>query len=410
MTPFHKPTLLVLLFILALTRSGFAQRFDYDDKIFFADSVKKIKLWTYIEGDKSFRHYQDAVESATRILNKKGYLVDVAEYKPGLGIPAQEWMNNTIMGLRKNEAFLQIPTRITKSDALGPAQKPQTVVMDESRAIMLTHQYYGNFDTVKINYISRASSHVFVNWGKPSRTALVPVYSKTQKVDSRDIYLAVKYTLGGIPACKQPSAAWVSYDTLRNNRVPIEICLFGGYTLPSQMDVLQQSGTTSLNAANFNGNAQYGLEISVGVAKNVDFNFQYRRLVTLVDVNTPIQKQAGPVRMNQNYMLLGTNYNFRVNKTISPYAGISLGGLNLVPADTYFRSVWYFALETQGGVKFYVSKRIGFRLQADLCYSVHAIKASFLYSDDVYHNIPVDAMSNMLQVGFSGGLIIRLDN
>lgn len=408
MTPFHQLTLLTLLFILAMTRSGFAQRFEYDDKIFFADSVKKIKLWTYIEGDKSFRRYQDAVESATRILNKKGYLVDVAEYKPGPGIPAQEWMNNTIMGLRKNEAFLEIPTRITKSDALDPAQQPQTVVLDESGEVMLTQQYHSNFDTVKINYFSRASSRVFVNWGKPSRTALVPVYSKTQKVDSRDIYLAVKYTLGGIPACKHPSAAWVSYDTLRK-RIPIEICLFGGYTLPSQMDV-QQYETTSIDAANFNGNAQYGLEISVGVTKNIDFNIQYRRLVTLVDMNTPIQKQAGPVRMNQNYMLFGTNYNFRINKTISPYAGISLGALNLVPADTYFRDVWYFALGTQGGVKFYVSKRIGFRLQADLCYSVHAIKASFLYSDDVTHNVPVDAVSNMLQVGFSGGLIIRLDN
>ena len=408
MTSFLKLTLLALLYILTMTRSGFAQRFNYDDKIYFADSVKKIRLWTYIEGDKSFRRYQDAVEAATRILNNKGYLVDVAEYKPGLGIPAQEWMNNTIMGLRKNEAFLEIPTRITKSDALGPAQQPQTVVLDEHGSIMLTQQYYSNFDTVKISYFSRASSIVFVNWGQPSRTALVPVYSRTQKVDSRDIYLAVKYSLGGIPACKHPSAAWVSSDTLRK-RIPIEICLFGGYTLPSQMDV-QQYGTESPEAANFNGNAQYGLEISVGVAKNFDFNVQYRRLTTLVDVNTPIQKQAGPVRMNQNYMLFGTNYNFRVNQTISPYIGISLGGLDLVPAKTYFRSVWYFALGTQGGVKFYVSKRIGFRLQADLYYSVHAIKASFLYSDDVYNNIPVDAMSNMLQVGFSGGLIIRLDN
>jgi hypothetical protein len=408
MTPTHKPALLLLLFILALTRSGLAQRFDYDDKIFFADSVKKIRLWTYIEGDNSFRRYKDAVESATSILNKKGYLVEVAEYKPGIGIPAQEWRNNTILGLGKNEAFLEIPTRIIKSDALGPAQQSQTVILDESGAVMYSHQAPGNFDTIKINYFSRASSHLFVNWGKPSRTALAPVYSRTQKVDSRDIYLAVKYTLGGIPDCKHPSAAWVSYDTL-HNKVPIEICLFGGYTLPSQMDV-QQTGTTLLDAAKFNGNAQYGLEISVGVTKNVDFNVQYRRLVTQVDVNTPIQKQAGSLRMNQNYMLLGTNYNFRVNKTISPYAGISLGGLNLVPGDTYFRSVWFFALGAQGGVKFYVSKRIGFRVQADLCYSVHAVKASFLYSDDVTHNVPVDAMSNMLQVGLTGGLIIRLDN
>jgi hypothetical protein len=410
MNSFRKPATLTVLCILALTLSAVAQRFDYTDKVFFADSVKKIKVWSYIEGDKSFRRYQDAIESAKKTLNKKGYLVDVAEYDPGSGIPAQEWMNSMIMQLKKNEAFLEIPTSITMSDALGPDRKPQTVVWSENGTTMFTVQYQKDFDSVTVDYFSRASSRVFVNWGKPGVTAMVPVFSRTEKAASRDIYLLVKQTLGGVPASNHPSADWVSYDTIHEKGIPIEICIFGGYTLPSQMDVLQQRGTTSIDVANFNGNAQYGLEISLGLTRNIDINIQYRRMVTLVDVNTPIQEQAGPVRMNMNYMLMGANYNFRVNKLISPYAGIGLGGLNIVPSDTYFRNVWYFFVGTQGGVKLYISKRIGFRLQAELCYSVHAVGAPFLYSSDIYQNIPVDAMSNMLQVGFTGGLILRLGN
>jgi hypothetical protein len=57
--------ILILFFFLAGVPTAFPQRFDYDDKIYFADSIKRIKLWTYIEGDYSFRQYRDAVQSAT---------------------------------------------------------------------------------------------------------------------------------------------------------------------------------------------------------------------------------------------------------------------------------------------------------------------------------------------------------
>jgi hypothetical protein len=251
---------------------------------------------------------------------------------------------------------------------------------------------------------------LYVNWKIPSRSEFVPVYSKEQKLESGDIYVAVTHTLGGIPASKHPAVIPASPDTLKNNRVSVEITLFGGYTLSSKMDVLEESGPTDLYPANFSGSLQYGIEIGTGVSKNFDVNIQYRRLSTDVDVNTPLRKNAGSLTMNQNYMLFGTNFNLRVSKVISPYTGISLGGLNIVPEDDYFRSVWYFIIGVQAGTKFYLSKRIGLRLQAEVLYQVHPVKASFLYSDDVYKNIPIDAMSNMLQFGFSAGFILRLGN
>jgi hypothetical protein len=402
--------ILVIIFILAATRIGYAQRFDYDDKIYFGDSVKRIKLWTYIEGDYSFRRYQDAVKSATLALNKKGYLVDVLTYDIGQGIPAQEWEYKIISGLKKSEAFLEISTQIKKHDVTNSSISSGMVITNEKGVVIFSQDWHGETDSVKTSYSCKAFSRLYINRKIPSRTAFVPVYSKTQKLESGDIWLAVTYSLGGIPSSKHPAIKVVPSDTIRNNKIPIEICLFGGYIFSSKMDVIQESASPILNSANFTGNLQYGLEIGLGVSKNIDIIIQYRRLSTVVDVNTPIQEKAGSVTMNQNYMLIGTNFNFRVSKLISPYTGISLGSLNMVPTDDYFRTVWYFIIGAQAGTKFYLSKRIGLRIQAEVFYQVHPIKASFLYSDDVYKNIPVDAMSNMLQVGISAGFILRLGN
>jgi hypothetical protein len=284
------------------------------------------------------------------------------------------------------------------------------VITNERGAVIFSQNWHDIFDSVRTNYSCKAFSRLFVNWKIPSRIAFVPVYSKKQKLESGDIYLAVTYTISGIPTSKHPAITTTSSDTIRNNRVPIEICLFGGYTFPSKMDILEESGSTNLYAAKFNGNVQYGLEISFGISKSVDINIQYRRLGNVVDVYTPIQKEAGSLTIDQNYILVGTKFNFRGSKVISPYTGINLGALNMVPIDKYFRNVWYFIIGVQGGTKFYFSRWIGLQLQAEIFYQVHPIKAPFLYSDDATHNIPVDAMSNMLQIGISAGFILRLGN
>jgi hypothetical protein len=387
MKPLTRLKILVLFLILAGTRTGFAQRFDSHDKIYFADSVKTIKVWTYVEGDKSFRHYQEAINSTTVALNKKGYLVDIIAFETGKGIPAQIWENNIISELKNGEAFLEISTQIKKYDKRDRVNPSETMIRDEKGRDIFAQ-----------------------DWQGISRNSFVPVYSKTRKLESGDIYFAVASTLSDIPGSKHPAITTTLSDTIRNNKIPIEISLFGGYTFPSKMDILEESGSTSLYTAKFSGNLQYGLEIGFGITKSIDINIQYRRLGTVVDVNTPIQEKTGSLTINQNYMLAGTNFNFRVSKVISPYAGICLGALNMVPADNYFRDVWYFIIGVQGGTKFYISRRIGLRLQAEVLYQMHPQKAPFLYSDDATHNTPVDAMSHMLQVGLSAGFILRLGN
>jgi len=409
MNTFVRLQILILFFLFTGPGIGLAQRFAQNDKIHFSDSIRTIKLWTYIVGDTSFRRYVEAVKSARFELNKKGYTVEVVVYKKGQNFSAQEWKNKTILELKKNEAFLEIPTQVKKYEVNVPSGPPTSVMLNSTGAVVYSIDYR-NIDSLQTKYYCKASSMLYVNRNIPSRTPLVPFYSRSQELKSGNIDQAVKYSLGGIPSSKHPPEKFSSFENSSNTKVPIEITAFGGYTFASKMNVLEENGSNTLYNAKFSGNAQYGLEIGIGLSKNLDVTIQYRRVNTIVDINTPKRKDAGSLSMNQNYLLLGLDYNIRVSKVISPYAGIRLGALNITPVDNYFRDVWYFAAGIQVGSKFYLSKRVGLRVQADLLYQIHPVKAPFLYSDDVYQNVPIDAMSNMPQLGLSAGIFLRIGN
>lgn len=176
MNTFFRLQILILFFIFAGVRINFAQRLDYDDKVFFSDTVKTIKLWSYIEGDTSFRRYQEAVKSAITELNRKGYNVEILTYKKNQVASAQEWKNKIIMELNKNEAFLEIPTQVKKSEVNVPYGPPTTVMLNSVGAVVFSMDYR-NIDSLKTKYSCKALSRLYVNWNLASRIALTPVYS-----------------------------------------------------------------------------------------------------------------------------------------------------------------------------------------------------------------------------------------
>ena len=408
MNKVSKQCLVALILLLAVSHNTWSQRLDYEDKLFFADSVQKIKVWTYIEGDTSYRSYQDAIRSAAQTLNRKGYIADILEYKTGQGLTPQAWMQKIISGLKKNEAFLEIPTRIVSEDAVitqGPNMK---TVTNTKGAVMISLNTPQLTDSVQKNTSCMASSRLYVNWQVRDRNALVPVYSRKQSLESGDIYPAVKFTLGGIPSSKHPVVI-LSSSSKNQGDFPVEIILSGGYTFPSKMNITEGSGGNYPGVATFAGNVQYGLELGLPLSRNIDIFLKYQRLGTFVKMNTPVWGEAGSLTINHNYILSGINFNFRVNRTLSPFAGVTLGTLNIVPNGTDLRDYWYFILGAQGGMKVYLSRWFGLRFQAEILYQLHTDRAPFLFSDN-QTDIPVDARSNMIQAGISAGVIFRLGN
>lgn len=179
----------------------------------------------------------------------------------------------------------------------------------------------------------------------------------------------------------------------------VEITPFGGYVFPARWNA-------SNGSLYFYGNAQYGGIIDIGMSRVVDIELMYNRIDTKAS-SEAIGYPYEDVPLSENYYMVGITKNFRVNPTVSPFLGMSLGGLYLAPKTSQYYSYWFFAMGVNGGAKIYFNKFVGIRLQAQLLMPVQSGGFSFYYGtggggSTVYLN------STLFDFGFTGGLIFRI--
>ncbi|MEI6433250.1 MAG: hypothetical protein WCP32_00295 [Bacteroidota bacterium] len=183
----------------------------------------------------------------------------------------------------------------------------------------------------------------------------------------------------------------------------VEVTPFGGYVFP---------GTMNANGGEirFNGNAQYGGMISIAVSRVMDVDLIYNRSDTKADVNSYniIGGNIWQVPLSINYMHVGFTKNFRINQMVSPFVGLNLGASLFYPKENY-QEEWFFSMGLNGGAKFYLSKRVGFRLQAQAFMPIQGSGFSF-FAGSGGSGGGVSVYSSLFQFGFTGGLIFRLGN
>ncbi len=179
----------------------------------------------------------------------------------------------------------------------------------------------------------------------------------------------------------------------------VEITPFGGYVFPARWNA-------SNGSLYFYGNAQYGGILDIGMSRVVDIELMYNRIDTKAS-SEAIGYPYDDVPLSENYYMVGVTKNFRINPTVSPFLGMSLGGLYLAPKTSQYYSYWFFAMGVNGGAKIYFNKFVGIRLQAQLLMPVQSGGFSFYYGtggggSTVYLN------STLFDFGFTGGLIFRI--
>jgi hypothetical protein len=179
----------------------------------------------------------------------------------------------------------------------------------------------------------------------------------------------------------------------------VEVTPFGGYVFPYSWNGYNGS-------IYFDGNAQYGGIIGIATSRVVDFEFMYNRIDTKAEVDI-YGAYHDQFNVSKNYYMIGGTKNFRVNETVSPYLGLKLGGVYMAPKETSYYSYWFFALGLDGGVKFYLNKVVGLRLQAQLLIPVQGGGFTFYYGSGG-GGTSAYVTSTMLDFGFTGGLIFRL--
>jgi hypothetical protein len=400
--------LLPFLLILLFARPAFSQRFDYDVKQFFADSVKKVTVWTYIKGDSTYGYYQVVADALKAQLNAKGYAVSLIRYDPDTKVPVRTFMNAVVAGLGRKEAFLVVATQVKMAQEAAPSNGAVFGVMNPYGAVILTQSHPGTYDSVVTKYSSLAVSQVYMPRKATANDILTPDYSRTEKGETPDIALLVSYSLNGMPKSRHPSVQSPTQAD-KDARVTLEIRAFGGYLFGSSVNITEGYYASNAGQAKYAGNWQYGMDISLGLSRRFDVFIQYHRSETTLSVNTPEIGKMGPQTISENFYLAGTTYNLRVNDHYAPFFSLSVGGVNTWYYNDYFRDVWYFALGAQAGAKFYFARHFGISLQGEAFYQVHPEGAPLLYTKEM-NNIPVNCTSNMIQGGLSAGIFFRLGN
>jgi hypothetical protein len=179
----------------------------------------------------------------------------------------------------------------------------------------------------------------------------------------------------------------------------VEITPFGGYVFPSRWNAYEGS-------LYFNGAAQYGGIISVGVNPAMDVSFIYNRIDTKAKPEVYGYNLDG-VALSENYYMIGFTKNFRVKPNVSPFASFNLGGVYMAPKESGYYSYWFFAMGMDAGAKIYFNDVVGIRLQAQLMMPVQSGGFSFYYGTGGGGS-SVYMTSTKLDFGFTGGLIFRV--
>ena len=179
----------------------------------------------------------------------------------------------------------------------------------------------------------------------------------------------------------------------------VEITPFGGYVFPVTWN-------GSNGSIYFHGNAQYGGMVNIGVSRVIDVDLIYNRIDTKADPAI-VGVTFDQLPLSINYFMVGFTKNFRINDMVSPFLGLNMGACLLAPKSSEYYDYWFFAAGIQGGVKFYFSKVVGLRLQAQVMMPVQG-QGFYFYYGSYGGGSGYTFSSPLVDFGFTGGLIFRI--
>ena len=338
-------------------------------------------------------------------------MVEQVYYHPQPGITPEIWKERMIRSLSPHEGFMENKTRLHGDTAklnLEGARNVQ-VIRDMTGSAMATfnHQVTGP-DGILKNWYSVSGTSLFMSSREDASGKPRPVFVHKDSLAQADIGLVVLNSLSGIPRSSTQEPINANDLTVKKIRVTAEFTPIWGFVHSSSMNVIGTLWDYN-STVTFKTDAVYGIEIGIGVTKQFDVMVSFLREGTLFTLKNAKYADTNQFKVGINYILIGVNYNFRVGRALSPYAGFCIGSLNMIPKDHYYRDVWCFSLKGEAGLKIYLNRWFGMRMQADLYYQLWPTGGPFIYSDDP-KNKPVDSGSGLLQFGLTGGAIFRLGN
>jgi hypothetical protein len=153
----------------------------------------------------------------------------------------------------------------------------------------------------------------------------------------------------------------------------------------------------------------YGFTLDFEMAPGTQFEFMYNRLDS--DLKLRAYNRSG----DEHLFDLSTQY-FQVGAlregsdgNVRPFGTFTMGTTVFDPKSPEYNSLWRFSIGLGGGVKAFVSDRIGIRLGARLLMPVY-FSGGGLWCGTGGCSVGIGTGTAIAQGDFTGGLIFRLGN
>ena len=188
-------------------------------------------------------------------------------------------------------------------------------------------------------------------------------------------------------------------------RPPFEITPVFGYHL---------GGATDFNEGRVDvaNSISYGIIFSVvDLPGGFSVDLSYTRADSTLDfTSTDVAYSDAGFGMASNYILVGANKDFLENR-IRLFIGADIGAAWFDSKDSSVSDAWFFAFDIKGGMKIYLSERLGLRLQGRFLLPMDLSNSGLFFgigSGGSGGGLTLGGTAIIPQGDFTVGLIIRI--
>ncbi len=151
---------------------------------------------------------------------------------------------------------------------------------------------------------------------------------------------------------------------------------------------------------------------AVGIA--LDENYSIELLYSRQPSRGTAQFTRSNVRYDEpiasNYVLIGGQRYFSIAENAQLFSGLKIGSAVFSSRRNNFDNYVKFAGGLSGGVRYFITEEVGLRMQAHLLFPITNLGANLWWNPGAGTSVGVTSYTSIVQFGFTGGMVLRLNN
>lgn len=192
----------------------------------------------------------------------------------------------------------------------------------------------------------------------------------------------------------------IAASSQTNGQTETQIFGMAGYMVNSDVTVAQGD-------LRFDDGVSYGLGIDIGVEREMQAELGWSMSPSYARVYKVAGGSTDLAAVTIHHFQAGALVEPNKKKDVSPFGLITLGASLFSPAEKNYVDHWTFTFALGGGVKIYVSDKIGIRLQGRLLVPM-VLSGGSVWFGTGGAGVAVGTYTTIVEGDFSGGLFFRL--